>query len=142
MKSKAPLALMEQIVMVLVFALAAALCLQAFTWSDSQSKKNEARDQALIRVESAVETIKHFQGDFEKAADSFGGQWNGSCWKIGYDKNWKEIEPGGKVEYLLTVKPQESGLPLLGQARAEMSSRNGERLFSLNICWQEVERNE
>lgn len=30
MRSKAPLALMEQMVMVLVFALAAALCLQAF----------------------------------------------------------------------------------------------------------------
>ena len=30
MRSKAPLALMEQMVMVLVFALAAALCLQSF----------------------------------------------------------------------------------------------------------------
>lgn len=30
MRSKAPLALMEQIIMVLVFALSAALCLQVF----------------------------------------------------------------------------------------------------------------
>ena len=34
MRSKTPLALMEQMVMVLVFALAAALCLQVFVVSD------------------------------------------------------------------------------------------------------------
>ena len=36
MKSKAPLALMEQMVMILVFALAAALCLQAFVKSEDR----------------------------------------------------------------------------------------------------------
>lgn len=34
MRSKAPLVLMEQLVMVLVFALAAALCVQVFVLSD------------------------------------------------------------------------------------------------------------
>ena len=34
MRSKAPLVMMEQMVMLLVFALAAALCLQAFVRSD------------------------------------------------------------------------------------------------------------
>ena len=38
MRSKAPLALMEQMVMVLVFALAAALCLQAFALADRISR--------------------------------------------------------------------------------------------------------
>ncbi len=36
-QSEAPLALMEQMVMLLVFALAAALCLQAFVRSDTES---------------------------------------------------------------------------------------------------------
>ena len=39
MRSKAPLALMEQMVMVLVFALAAALCLQAFALADRISRQ-------------------------------------------------------------------------------------------------------
>ena len=34
MRSKSPLVLMEQLVMVLAFALAAALCLRAIIWSD------------------------------------------------------------------------------------------------------------
>ena len=36
MRSKSPLALMEQVVMVLVFALAAALCIQVFVFSDQR----------------------------------------------------------------------------------------------------------
>ncbi len=47
MKSKAPLVMMEQMVMILVFALAAALCLQAFVLSNSLSEQGQARDQAL-----------------------------------------------------------------------------------------------
>ena len=38
MKSKAPLVMMEQVVMVLIFALAAALCLQTFVLSGKISK--------------------------------------------------------------------------------------------------------
>ena len=43
MRSKAPLVMMEQMVMLLVFALAAALCLQAFVRSDAQSKHKIGR---------------------------------------------------------------------------------------------------
>ena len=50
MKSKAPLALMEQIVMLLVFALAAALCLQAFVKSDQISRESQARSNAACRI--------------------------------------------------------------------------------------------
>ncbi|MEI3306106.1 MAG: hypothetical protein V8R40_08850 [Dysosmobacter sp.] len=49
MRSKAPLALMEQLVMVLVFALAAALCVQVFVLSGQTSRWNAARDRALSR---------------------------------------------------------------------------------------------
>ena len=59
MKSKAPLALMEQMVMLLVFALAAALCLQAFVQSDRLSRESEARDHAAVLCQSVAETIRH-----------------------------------------------------------------------------------
>ena len=45
MRSKAPLVMMEQMVMLLVFALAAALCLQAFVKSDQLSQQGEVRDR-------------------------------------------------------------------------------------------------
>ncbi|MCI9425675.1 MAG: hypothetical protein HFF30_08945, partial [Flavonifractor sp.] len=52
MRSKAPLVMMEQMVMLLVFALAAALCLQAFVRSDAQSKHSEARDRAVLQAQT------------------------------------------------------------------------------------------
>lgn len=58
MRSKAPLALMEQMVMLLVFALAAALCLQAFVKSDEISASCEARDRAMTLCQSAAEVIR------------------------------------------------------------------------------------
>ena len=47
MHSKAPLALMEQIVMLLVFALSAALCLQDFALSG----KGKTHFRFLLRIE-------------------------------------------------------------------------------------------
>ena len=57
-RSKTPLALMEQMVMVLVFALAAALCVQVFVLSDRTSRYGEARDRALLEAQSAAEALK------------------------------------------------------------------------------------
>ena len=57
MKSKAPLALMEQLVMVLVVALAAALCLQAFTLADQISRRNAEQGASFWMNSSTVAFI-------------------------------------------------------------------------------------
>lgn len=77
MRSRAPLALMEQAVMVLVFALAAALCVQAFALAGTMSRKNETRDRALQQAQNAVETLKSTHGDYQSAADVLDGNWDG-----------------------------------------------------------------
>ena len=48
-KSKSTLALMEQAVMILVFAVAATLCVQAFVRADAYSKELERRDDEKER---------------------------------------------------------------------------------------------
>ena len=58
MRSKAPLVLMEQMVMLLVFALAAALCMQAFVKSDQLSQQIVDRDQAVSLCQNAAEAIR------------------------------------------------------------------------------------
>ena len=82
MRSKAPLALMEQLVMVLVFALAAALCVQVFVLSGQTSRWNESRDRALVEAQNAAEILKGLSGDYEAACAACGGQWNGTMWGI------------------------------------------------------------
>ena len=86
MKSRAPLALMEQTVMVLVFALAAALCLRAFVLADGISRRVEATDRAVLWAESAADTLKAREGDLSRAAAELGGKLDGQRWIIPLDE--------------------------------------------------------
>ena len=73
MKSKAPLSLMEQLIMLLVFALAAALCLQVFVLSGKVSRSSETKSHAVTAVQNAAEVTKSCRGDFESISAILGG---------------------------------------------------------------------
>ena len=66
MRNKAPLALLEQILMLLIFALAAVICLRAFLWSDDTSRHSARRDDALIHAQTMAETVKAYGGEGNK----------------------------------------------------------------------------
>lgn len=139
MKSKAPLALMEQLVMVLVFALAAAVCLQVFVVSDRMSRQSEARDRAVLAVQSAAETMKQVRGDGEQAARQLGGAWDGQVWDLAYHEDWTLAEDGGDAVYRVRVTTVDSGQPLLGMAEVTAEHQDGEVLFQVSAAWQEVD---
>ena len=58
MRSKASLFLMEQLIMVLIFALAAALCLQVFVRSEEISVETARREEAVFLAQNAAELLK------------------------------------------------------------------------------------
>lgn len=139
MRSKAPLALMEQMVMVLVFALAAALCLQAFALADRISRQNAERDHALIAAQNAAEQIKQVRGDWDLAVERYGGTWNGVMWGDGLDSDWNR---GAGQAYHLLVTPGESGSKFLGTADVAVYAADGRWICGLTVAWQqEVEHN-
>lgn len=137
MKSKTPLALMEQLAMVLVFALAAAVCLQVFVLADRLSRTCEARDQAVIAAQSAAETLKGYHGDYERAVQSLGGTLKDQQWQLNYDENWQQTETN--AAYRMTVTPANGEQMLLGMADIAVYNESGERLFELSVAWQEVD---
>ena len=124
MKNKAPLALMEQLVMLLVFALAAALCLQAFVLADQMSEENALRDRAVVRVQDAAETVKYTKGDMERAQQLLGGELSGGKLTI-------SDETG-----ILTIETRENCGPLLGAADVVMTDAEGKELFCVAVSWQ------
>lgn len=142
MKSKAPLALMEQLVMLLVFALAAALCLQAFVRSDLLSRRGEARDTAAVLCQSVAETIRHTEGDLSAAAEILGATRSGEDdLTIFYDADWRPAAPTSPnvypIGYTLGVSRVDSGVPGLGQASVwAQEDETGVELFRLEISWQ------
>lgn len=146
MRSKAPLALMEQAVMVLVFALAAVLCLRVFVWSDSASKRGSAKDRAVIEAQTAAELIKNEgkSGCGEEAAlravcERLGGTYDGAegQLRLGYDADWQITDEEENMSYILIASADESGNDMLGAVRIGVIEQSkGETLFEITAAWQ------
>lgn len=144
MRSKAPLALMEQAVMVLVFALAAALCLRVFVWSDRASARSVDRDRAVIEAQNAAEILKHEGekgGDLDAvlaaAAEELGGGCQGESQALAvyYDGDWKPVPAEGS--YRLEAREAPGDIPGLETVHVWVSDRDGEDvLFELDVAWQ------
>ncbi|MBQ9837566.1 MAG: hypothetical protein IJO41_06170 [Oscillospiraceae bacterium] len=124
MRNKAPLALLEQILMLLIFALAAVVCLRVFLWSDDTSRHSADRDETLVHAQTVAETVKAHGGDFAAAAAALHGT----------------VEDGALViegeTYTLRAE-KEVPAPYLGRAEIVVEAA-GEVLFTLPIAWQEV----
>lgn len=141
MRSRAPLALMEQMVMIVVFALAAALCLQAFVSSDQMSRRDEARDRAVVLCQSVAETVRVSDGDMASAVERAAGaepEETADGWTLDYDAEWTPVSADGV--YRLTVALEEETQPGLGGALIQVIELDGSEtvLFQLEVAWQEV----
>lgn len=136
MKSKAPLSLMEQLVMLLVFSLAAALCLQIFVLSAQMSRRCEAMDHAVTVAQNVAETLKASGGDFQYFKSLLGGTTADGKWQIRYDENWTESET--EASYCLIATKPAVNYPGLGSAEISVLTESGDVLFALTVSWQEV----
>ncbi len=152
MKSKAPLVLMEQMVMLLVFALASALCLQAFVKSDDLSQRSAARDRAAVEAQNAAETLRSQSGDMGNAltrtAEALNGEYTQGLLWLDYDENWTPIDydtcgmEAPAAAYRLEAQGVPADVPGLQTASVTVENiedpASPDVLFSLNVSWQEV----
>ena len=129
MKGKTSLVLLEQVVMILVFALAAALCLQAFALSGRISTESELRDRAVLQAQNAVEILKDCGGDRAQAVDQIGGRFDGDI---------LVCEADG---LRMTVVWQTPEVRYLGTAQVTVRNADGDVLAELPAAWQEVDEN-
>ena len=142
MRNKAPLAMMEQLVMVLVFALAAALCIQVFVFSAQTSRFNEARDRAVLEAQNAAEALKSGNDEYFSAITASSNV--NAQYLLIYDDNWKPI-PADTAEssgvYRMTVCYTESGRENLWTAEVTVSTVDGQELIRLPVAGQNWEGN-
>lgn len=113
MKHKTSLLLMEQLVMILVFAVAAALCLQIFSKSWDISEETARRDTAVILARNAAELLKATDGNLQAA------------------------EALSRDGYRVTVVSLPASVPGLAQAEIAVTFEE-KTLFSLETGWQEM----
>lgn len=135
MRSKAPLVLMEQLVMLLVFALAAAVCIRAFALSERIAEDNAALDRAVQEAERAAELWKSGGGD-GAALEAAGFRAAENGWELRCDEDFVPTQ-AADASVTVRVTEAEPGRIPVRRVLVEVL-REGEVLFSIPAACQEV----
>lgn len=125
MKNRTSLLLMEQLVMVLVFTIAAAVCLRLFGAAWQINRQTELRSEAAVMAQNGAEVIKGCQGDLQQAGVLLHGQVRDDVLLI------------SDGELVMQIRQLPESIPGLGRAEVRVD-REQEELFFLTVSWQEV----
>ena len=110
MKHRAFPLLLELMMTVLIFSVAAAVSLRLFAGADRISRESQQLDRAVLVAQNAAETLKA-----------------GQSW---------EDDPSDGLICAVTQLP--SRIPGLAEARIRVLDEGGREIFSLTTAWQEV----
>lgn len=134
MKSKAPLVMMEQMIMVLVFAIASALCLQTFVLSEKISEKNKLETLAALKAQNIAEQLKALEPEQFLLLREVQSTKEG--WRIFLDASWRETEQEEDAVYYLELCPQEETLENLWKIDIRITMKDGTELFCIPVAGQ------
>lgn len=136
MNRKSVLQLIELLIMVLIFAIAACICIRCFVYADTLSREQENKTMAIQVAQNAAELLKANAGDLERAAANMGGYCEDGKWYVPMDDAWNVIPQLEHSAFLLTVTLHaETDLPM-GTALVQVAQ--GEKtLVEFTVAWQE-----
>ena len=103
--SKTPLFLMELLIMLLVFSISAAICLQVFAGARRISDESRKLDMAVMQAQVAAECWKATCGDLDETADYFGVKAENDRFSV-YDADegmYLEFESEGATAYIVIL---------------------------------------
>lgn len=94
--------------MILVFALAAAVCLQAFVYANGLSRRGEKENIAAAHAQEVIEMCKAYAGagDWQKVVWEMPGQIEGDTLEIPFEQDHMtvQITKTDANEYLINAK--------------------------------------
>ena len=134
MRNKSTLVLIEQIVMVLVFLLAATVCVRMFVLSETLSRRNEATDRAVLKVQNAAELLKYggISGYIRETGAVRSGE---DRFVVFYDSAWNPVLSEQQAVYTLNVSYAEDKESGLWRAEVSIVSET-EELFGIPVTGQ------
>lgn len=135
MRSKTTLSFIEQIIMICVFAVAAAVSLRVFVYAEDLSAKKETKDFAVTESQNAAECIKSCAGDMRAAAEMMAGEVREGGFSVSYNANYQVSKDD--PTYLLEAVRRDSDNINLGVAQISVSGEQG-KIYSLLVYWQEA----
>ena len=123
MKNKAFAPLIEQICMIAVFAIVAAVCIGGFSTAYNISRETERKDNAVLLAQNAAEQLKC--GSITLSGEAI---------DLSYDAKLQPAADSGV--YTVNIAPAPTEDPLLSGARITVYYAD-EALFALTVHWQE-----
>lgn len=127
------LTLMEQLVMLLILALCAAICVTVFVHAHRINRQAEDLDTAVILCRNGAEVIKSCRGDPAAAAAALGAELTDELLQVRYNAAL-QADPEGC--YILKISLNRSD-PFIGYADITVTREN-HTIFTLTTAWQEV----
>lgn len=99
--------LIELVVAVLLFSLAAAACVKIFVSAKLISDDGARLSGAITVAQSSAECFKAYGGNVDEVSNMLGGTSNSNGFEISYDRNWKQTDRNGK--YILCAEVTTEG---------------------------------
>lgn len=132
MKNKAFLPLLELIIMIGIFAAAAAVCLDAFAKADGISRAARDLDCAVEAAENVAETVKYTRGDLDAAAQILSGKTRSGSVVICFDADWNPTDAENAVFRIDAVNYDGEFL-----GKTDILVYSGKNLiYELTVGWQ------
>jgi len=138
-RSKSTLFLIEQLIVVAVFAICAAACTRILTASYFMATETRDLSNAIHVAESGAESFKAVGGDIGKAAYIMGGTAVGDgvaeAAVVYYDKHW-QVSAEADAQYSLSLKARapEPASPSLVPGELSVDDLAGERLIGFEVA--------
>ena len=144
-RSKSTLFLIEQLIVIAVFAICAVACISILTAAYFNANDSRAASYAILKAQSGAELFKATGGDIEAIADIMGGvaQTGGSetaALTIFYDNMW-QVSDGADAKFVLIIfveTPQYSSGNTLFTGTLSVEKITGEELIKLSLAAREA----
>ena len=138
-RSKSTLFLIEQLIVIAVFAVCATACIKIVTSAYFYAVESRDVSNAILVAESGADSFKAVSGDFGIAADLLGGvainRGGSTVLLVYYDENW-QVSGEETAEYVLSLTDKQSGGQQARLLRADLSVEkiDGDELVSIPVA--------
>lgn len=134
-RSRSTLFLMEQMIVILVFAFCAAVCVKLVAEAHVITTRNNDKKNAIIAAESGAECFKAYAGDMVKTAAALGGNYSGSAdiLHVYYDGEWRVCREEDSVYIMSVTGSVSADYKVLLTGYIIVAKNTGEELLSLPV---------
>jgi len=135
-RSKSTLFLIEQLIVIAVFAICAAACISILTAAYFNASDSSAASHAILRAESAAEVFKATGGDGNTVAEVLSGTYNTrsghSTVTVHYDNDW-QLSHEVYASYMLSITYYATAESII-EAELTVERITGEELVSFPLA--------